>query len=89
MKNKAAQQLGRRGGKVTSEAKSAAAVANGAKGGRPHGVIAMLHQADGEWWLSTYKGGSIPSLSFPTAAAARQEAANRGWGVKRTPDCDS
>jgi len=33
--NKAAQQLGRIGGKKTSEAKSAAAKANGAKGGRP------------------------------------------------------
>lgn len=33
--NKAAQQLGRRGGRATSEAKAAAARANGAKGGRP------------------------------------------------------
>lgn len=33
--NKAAQQLGRLGGKKTSEAKAAAAKANGAKGGRP------------------------------------------------------
>ena len=35
MRNKAAQALGRLGGKKTSEAKSAAAKANGAKGGRP------------------------------------------------------
>lgn len=33
--NKAAQSLGRRGGRVTSEAKARAARANGAKGGRP------------------------------------------------------
>ena len=33
--NKHAQQLGRLGGKKTSEAKAAAAKANGAKGGRP------------------------------------------------------
>lgn len=33
--NKAAQQLGRLGGKKTSEAKAAAAKANGKKGGRP------------------------------------------------------
>lgn len=33
--NKHAQQLGRLGGKETSEAKAAAAKANGAKGGRP------------------------------------------------------
>ena len=35
MKNKAAQQLGRLGGLKTSEAKAAAAKANGNKGGRP------------------------------------------------------
>ena len=35
MKNKAAQQLGRLGGLKTSEAKAAAAKANGKKGGRP------------------------------------------------------
>ena len=33
--NKAAQQLGRLGGKKTSEAKVVAAKANGKKGGRP------------------------------------------------------
>jgi len=33
--NKAAQQLGRLGGRKTSEAKAAAAKANGSKGGRP------------------------------------------------------
>jgi hypothetical protein len=37
MKNKAAQQLGRLGGKVTSEAKAAAVRENGKKGGRPPG----------------------------------------------------
>jgi len=35
MKNKAAQQLGRLGGKVSSEAKTAAVRKNGKKGGRP------------------------------------------------------
>lgn len=35
MKNKAAQELGRLGGKVSSEAKAEAARSNGAKGGRP------------------------------------------------------
>lgn len=33
--NRAAQQLGRLGGKATSEAKAEAARKNGAKGGRP------------------------------------------------------
>ncbi|MEY4244057.1 MAG: hypothetical protein RLZZ245_1642, partial [Verrucomicrobiota bacterium] len=36
MKNKAAQQLGRLGGSKKSEAKTATARANGAKGGRPN-----------------------------------------------------
>jgi hypothetical protein len=35
MKNQAAQSLGKLGGSATSEAKAAAARANGAKGGRP------------------------------------------------------
>lgn len=35
MKNKAAQSLGRLGGKATSEAKAEAARKNGKKGGRP------------------------------------------------------
>jgi hypothetical protein len=35
MKNQAAQQLGRLGGLKTSDAKAAAAKANGKKGGRP------------------------------------------------------
>jgi hypothetical protein len=35
MKNKAAQQLGRKGGQATSAAKAAAARRNGKLGGRP------------------------------------------------------
>lgn len=35
MKNKAAQQLGRLGGSVSTEVKAAAARENGSKGGRP------------------------------------------------------
>ncbi len=35
MKNKAAQELGRLGGKATTEAKTATARENGKKGGRP------------------------------------------------------
>jgi len=35
MKNKAAQQLGKLGGQVKSEAKAKAAKENGKKGGRP------------------------------------------------------
>jgi len=99
MKNKAAQQLGRLGGKVTSEAKAAAVRENGKKGGRPPGLwvgnkffprsVVSLYKSEGEWCIETYKGDIIPSKSFPTAQAARDFAAAKNWGVKRFPDCDS
>ena len=38
-KNPAAVELGRKGGQATSEAKSEAARANGAKGGRPKKLV--------------------------------------------------
>lgn len=95
MKNKAAQQLGRLGGKATSEAKTAAARKNAKKGGRPPGLgvgtrpIVMLHRADGTWWLARWKHGIIGAKDFPTARAARDYAASVNWGVKRLPECDS
>jgi hypothetical protein len=99
MKNKAAQQLGRLGGKVTSEAKAAAVRENGKKGGRPPGLcvgnkffprtVVSLYKSEGEWCVETYKGDIIPSKSFPTAQAARDFAASKNWGVKRQADCDS
>ena len=45
MKNKAAQQLGRLGGKAKTEAKTIAARANGAAGGRP-GMYAVMQDDD-------------------------------------------
>lgn len=48
MKNKAAQQLGRLGGKVTTEAKAEAARANGTKGGRPAREQVYLVQYEGK-----------------------------------------
>jgi hypothetical protein len=51
MKNKAAQSLGRRGGLAKSEAKSEAARANGAKGGRPSHrsqLVAKIREYIGE-----------------------------------------
>src|SRR5947207_13437478 len=42
VKNKAAQQLGKLGGKARSDAKADAARANGAKGGRPRDVVVRL-----------------------------------------------
>lgn len=47
MKNKAAQQLGRKGGKTKTEAKAEAARANGAKGGRPLTKISTKHPLRG------------------------------------------
>jgi len=68
MKNKAAQSLGRRGGQTKTDAKAAAARANGAKGGRPvtrlrlrriepgtyaiHGTPWLIHRFGGIGWLA-------------------------------------
>jgi hypothetical protein len=99
MKNKAAQQLGRLGGKVKSEAKAAAVRENGKKGGRPPGfwvgnkffprTVVGLYKNEGEWCIETHKGGNIPCSSFATAQAARDYAASMNWGVKRLTNCDS
>jgi hypothetical protein len=45
MKNKAAQQLGRLGGKSKTEAKTSAARTNGAAGGRP-GMYSVMQDGD-------------------------------------------
>lgn len=61
MKNKAAQALGRLGGKATSEAKAEAVRANGAKGGRPPRLPAKIEKLIEQtfymfWDKSTPKG---------------------------------
>jgi hypothetical protein len=40
------------------------------------------------WWISTYKGGTIPAKGFETAKAARAYAKYRKWSVLRSPGCD-
>lgn len=62
MKNQAAVTLGRLGGKVTSEAKTAAVRENGAKGGRPRSSALELRASEvgliierfpnGQYWVS-------------------------------------
>ena len=90
MKNKAAQQLGRLGGKATSEAKAAAVRENGKKGGRPPkpATAMLIRNAEGGWSLCRWKGDVIPSKNFATQAQAREFAATNNWGVKRLPECD-
>lgn len=90
MKNKAAQQLGRLGGKVTSEAKAAAVRENGKKGGRPPktATAMLIRNAEGGWSLCRWKGDVIPSKTFDTQAQAREFAASKNWSVKRLPECD-
>lgn len=91
MKNKAAQQLGRLGGKVTSEAKAAAVRENGKLGGRPAkpATAMLIRNAEGGWSLCRWKGDIIPSKTFDTQAQAREFAAGKNWGVKRLPECDA
>tara|TARA_R110000868_G_scaffold175663_3_gene412823 strand:+ start:740 stop:1015 length:276 start_codon:yes stop_codon:yes gene_type:complete len=90
MKNKAAQQLGRLGGKVTSEAKAAAVRENGKKGGRPPkpATAMLIRNPEGGWSLCRWKGDVIPSKNFDTQAQAREFATSKNWGVKRLPECD-
>lgn len=90
MKNKAAQQLGRLGGKVTSKAKSAAVRENGKKGGRPPktATAMLIRNARGGWSLCWWKGDVIPSKTFITQEQAREFAVSKNWGVKRLPECD-
>ena len=72
MKNKAAQSLGRLGGKAKTEAKTSAARANGAAGGRP-GMYSV-----------TESSGSAPpfchevKLSKSAATALAERLASKG-----------
>jgi hypothetical protein len=40
------------------------------------------------WWVSTYKGDTIPAKGFETAKAARAYAKSKKWSVLRSPGCD-
>lgn len=72
MKNKAAQQLGRLGGMVTSEAKSAAVAVNGRKGGRP-ASRPLIYEA-----FERYSGSREYTNKAAAIRAAKREAAD-GW----------
>lgn len=97
MKNTAAQSLGRLGGSKTSESKAATARENGTKGGRPAYTRCALFKGEADvdqgknvWWLTTLDQDLLPSVGgFPTAAAARAEAASRGWRPIRKQEWDS
>lgn len=70
-KNPAAVALGRKGGKVTSEAKAAAVRANGAKGGRPN----VTHYACSECPNTIAKGEpGWEDWSCPDHAGARVDS---------------
>jgi hypothetical protein len=91
MKNTTTNQAAAILGSVTTKAKAAAARKNGLNGGRPaRAVRAMLYRnEDGQWSLSTWKGGTIPTKNFSTQKEARHFAQQRNWGVKRIKDCDA
>jgi hypothetical protein len=74
MKNKAAQSLGRLGGRAKSEAKAAASRTNGTKGGRPslYAYVCQVWREDDGGWVSIGIPGNRES--------ARQEAdQQRRW----------
>jgi hypothetical protein len=50
----------------------------------------MLWKADdGQWYLSTWRGDTIPTKAFATQAKAREHAKAKRWKIKRMPGCDS
>jgi hypothetical protein len=50
----------------------------------------MLWKAeDGQWYLSTWRGDTIPTKAFATQAKAREHAKAKRWKVRRMPECDS
>lgn len=69
MKNKAAQQLGRLGGIVTSEAKAEAVRENGKLGGRPAEYEYVVH-----WTKWDGREPVRDHSAYPTRAAARRTA---------------
>lgn len=71
MKNKAAQQLGRKGGKASSESKAAAARKNGAKGGRP-GVYSVIQSTEqGDEKLLGYRMHKGPAVALAEKHAGK------------------
>ena len=77
MKNKAAQSLGRLGGRAKSEAKTETARANGAKGGRPKLFAYVVETQDnsGEWHC-------ITRIPMDREAARKECKTQREWGEK-------
>jgi hypothetical protein len=49
----------------------------------------LFRNEEGQWTLSSYKGDTIPSTSFPTAAAARAYAKAKKMSVRRASNCDA
>jgi hypothetical protein len=85
MKNKAAQQLGRLGGKAKTEAKASAARANGAAGGRP-GMYSVLIRR--EWGEDEYQADSLSKSAAADMAKGLVAAGESGIYVEffRTSD---
>jgi hypothetical protein len=79
MKNKAAQSLGRLGGRATSEAKTKAARANGKQGGRPKLYVYACQVRRGEEWTT---------IGHPSNRAEAQEEAKRQRQWLREDDID-
>jgi hypothetical protein len=77
MKNKAAQELGRKGGQAKSETKTETARANGAKGGRPRlfAWVVEIRNDDGSY-------RTVTRIPMDRESALREAATQRNWGDK-------
>lgn len=51
-------------------------------------TVMLWKGEDAQWYLSTWRGATIPTKAFPTQAKAREHAKGRRWKVKRMPECD-
>lgn len=51
-------------------------------------TIVILYRDSSRWILSSFMGDIIPVRDFPTAKAARAEAKEHGWRVRRAFECD-
>jgi hypothetical protein len=49
----------------------------------------LFKNNNGTWSLASFKGDTIPTLTFKTATGAKVYAHKNGWAVLRDKNCDA